>query len=211
MQSARHSRPSFPHPGAGERARLRIAGVDRPIVTTVARRRDDALVVVQELPFLRVGSEVRDDDGRLARIVRVAVDVSRDQVPRLVLELAYESEDEDHEGGSGVVEIALDRDRDESREARRMRDATVGYEQQRPEPTASRGVMRPVRSAEDTLLFATDASAPRDERPSTPAHLARRGTELELSLRALFMRIEAAVDAFTRGLAQAFVALRTDP
>ncbi|AKF09977.1 hypothetical protein [Sandaracinus amylolyticus] len=207
MQSARHSRPSFPHPGAGERARLRIAGVDRPIVTTVARRRDDALVVVQELPFLRVGSEVRDEDGRLARIVRVAVDLSRDQVPRLVLELAYEAEDdEDREGGSGVIEIDL-----EDREARRMRDATLGYETQRAAPAGSRGVTRRARSAEDTLLFATEAGAARDERPSTPPHLARRGSELELSLRALFMRIEAAVEALTRGLTQAFVALRTDP
>ena len=66
------SRPSFP--GAGERARLSIEGVRAPIVTRVARRREDALVVTQELPFLRLGSRVLAEDGRAARIARVAVD-----------------------------------------------------------------------------------------------------------------------------------------
>lgn len=206
MQSARHSRPSLPHPGAGERARLRIAGVERPIVTTVARRREDGLVVVQELPFLRVGSEVRDDDGRRARIQRVAVDVSRDLVPRLVLELAYDDAAElgGGDGGSGIVEI--------DREERRRRDSTLGYEQQRPVAGGGRGVARRERSRGDgTLLFAIEPAATRDERPSTPAHLVRRGNELELAIRALFARFEAATEAFVRGLTQAFAALRTDP
>lgn len=209
MQSARESRPSIPHPGAGERARLRIAGVERPIVTTVARRRADALVVVQELPFLRVGSEVHDDEGRPARIQRVAVDVSRDRVPRLVLELAYEAESADHDGGgggSGIVQI--DPDRDERRE----RDSTLGYEQARPIAGGGRGVARRERLAtEDTLLFAIEPAERCDARPSTPPYLARRGSELELAIRALFARFEAATEALSRGLVQAFAALRTDP
>lgn len=209
MQSARQSRVSFPHPGAGERARLRIAGVERPIVTTVARRREDALVVVQELPFLRVGSEVQDEDGRSARLARVAMDVSRDQVPRLVLELAYDDElpaQGPGDGGSGIVAI------DVGREERRERDATLGYDQRRPGTTVARGVTRRERAVEDTLLFAIEPAAARcDSRPSTPPHLVRRGSELELALRALFARFEAAADALSRGLAQAFAALRTDP
>lgn len=203
MQTTRTSRPSFPNalpPGAGERARLHLEGVRGPIVTTVARRRTDALVVVQELPFLRLHSEVRDDQQRRARIARVAVDVQRD-VPRLVLELAYDDDDA-AEGDAIEVEVA----------APARRDATIGYDQRRPDAGARASEIPPsARSAHDTLVFATDPTALRDTRPSTPPHLARRGTERQLALRALHARFRAAIDAFSHGLAAALTALRTDP
>ena len=208
MQTARTSRPSFPGQlrlaggGGGERARLRLEGVRNPIVTTVARRRDDGLVVVQELPFLRLWSEVHDEQQRRARISRVAVDVQQD-VPRLVLELAY-----DDEVGPASVEVEVEAVAKE----RRARDATIGYEQARPRQSASTGsAERRDRSEQATLVFATEPAAWRDSRPSTPPYLARRGTDLELTLRALAARCRAALDALGQGLAQALSALRTDP
>lgn len=211
VRTERSSRPriSHPHDGAGERARLRIEGVRAPIVTTVARRRDDALVVVQELPFLRQGSAVLDDHDRRARIARVAVDADRD-VPCLVLELAYEP------AHAAAVPAPPP---DDSRAARRARDATIGYEQPRPSlaPQGSGAVApgdRP-RSDQHTLVFVTQPAAPLgprlDSRPSTPPHLARRGSELELALRSLWARLSAALDALAHGIDQALGALRTDP
>lgn len=212
MQTARTSRPSFPQsrssdPG-GERARLHFEGVRNPIVTTVARRREDGLVVVQELPFLRLHTEVRDEQRRRARIARVAVDVQQD-VPRLVLELAY---DDDAAGGDDIAE-SVDVDLDDLR----VRDATLGYGEPRREslPRVSERARR-VRSDQDTLVFATEPAARgsivvTDARPSTPPHLARRGSELEHALRALWARFRAATDALGHGLASALTALRTDP
>ncbi|MDQ3033492.1 MAG: hypothetical protein M3Y87_13820 [Myxococcota bacterium] len=221
MQTARTSRPSFPQArpsdpgrGTGERARLHFAGVRTPIVTTVARRREDGLVVVQELPFLRLHSEVHDEQRRRARIARVAVDVQGD-VPRLVLELSYDDDGSGVDGGGvdggGALEVDVDLD------DLRARDATLGYGEPRPDPgpRASERARR-VRSDQDTLLFATEPAGAsiepaRESRPSMPPHLARRGSDLELALRALWARFRAATDALTHGLDQAMTALRTDP
>lgn len=213
MQTARTPRPSFSSrfgptwQGGGERARLQLEGVRNPIVTTVARRREDGLVVVQELPFLRLQSEVRDDQQRLARIARVAVDVRHD-VPRLVLELAY---DDDLVGDAAPAIEVISVEPEDARHRARARDATIGYEQPRPAPSSRSEAPRGDRSEQSTLVFATEPAAPRDLRPSTPPYLARRGSDLELTVRALGARCRAAFEALSRGVVQALAALRTDP
>jgi hypothetical protein len=84
------------------RARLHIDGVRSPVLTRVARRRDTGMTCVQELPFLRLESAVTDDRGRRARIARVALAVEND-VPKLVIELAYDDHDDDFPSGPPAV------------------------------------------------------------------------------------------------------------
>lgn len=71
---------------ATERTRLYVEGVRAAITADVARRRDDGMIVSQALPFLRLDTPVRGDDGARARIARVAIAMEGD-VPRLMLEL----------------------------------------------------------------------------------------------------------------------------
>jgi hypothetical protein len=78
----------------GERTRLYLVDVENPIVTKVAERHEGGMTCVQELPFLRIESLVEDDRGRKARIARVSVAVEKN-VPKLVIELAYDDEDDD--------------------------------------------------------------------------------------------------------------------
>lgn len=195
------SRRSFP--GAGERARLSIEGVRAPIVTRVARRREDALVVTQELPFLRIGSRVLGEDGRAARIARVAVDCETD-VPTLVLELAYDEIEVE-------VEDPIDRGWD-------RRDQTLTYGEQRTTsaaPGASIAKREESGGRESTLVFRTlppVAAARNDPSERTSkAWMTRPGSDVELWWRETLLRIEAAIDHVVRGLAQALQALRTDP
>lgn len=89
-------------PTAPQRARLHIDGVRSPVLARVARRRDSGMTCVQELPFLRLESAVTDDRGRRARIARVALSVEKD-VPKLVIELAYDDHDDDFPSGPPAV------------------------------------------------------------------------------------------------------------
>ncbi len=73
-----------------ERTRLSVDGLPTRITADVTRRRADRLVVTQALPFLRLDTSVTDDDGRRARISRVAIAMDGD-VPRLLLELVDEA------------------------------------------------------------------------------------------------------------------------
>ena len=195
---------------AGDRARLRIEGVEAAIVTRVARRRSDALVVVQELPFLRMNARTLDEDGRAARISRVAIDCDG-EIPKLVLELAYE--DAPAEPEHDPVSDGWDR-----------RDQTLGYGEARPSAAEiiRRDSLLPRRERESTLMFRTDppppfagATEPLSTGPESVRTLApwmeKRGTDLELAWRALVARVTMALDCFARGLVQALAALRTDP
>jgi hypothetical protein len=92
---------SHPAPGS-QRARLHIDGVRTPVLTRVARRRETGMTCVQELPFLRLESAVTDDQGRRARIARVALSVEKD-MPKLVIELAYDDHDDDFPSGPPAV------------------------------------------------------------------------------------------------------------
>lgn len=92
-----------------ERARLFVDGVPSAILADVNSRRDDGMVVTQALPFLRLSTLVRGDDGRHARIARVTIDMDGD-VPRLRLELQNDdppteaSSDEDRAGDADASE-----------------------------------------------------------------------------------------------------------
>lgn len=73
---------------ATERTRLHVDGVRSPITADVARRRDDGMVVMQPLPFLKLDTTVTES-GRRSRIRRVAIAMDGD-VPRLLLELCHD-------------------------------------------------------------------------------------------------------------------------
>lgn len=74
-----------------DRARLHVEGVATPIVTRVAERRHDGMTVRQPLPFLEVGTRVRDDGAVASRIHAVRVEVV-DGVPNLLIELRHEAD-----------------------------------------------------------------------------------------------------------------------
>lgn len=71
-----------------QRARLFLGGIRASVSAEVCYRSADRLTVRHALPFLRLESEVVDEDGRRARISSVRVDVEND-VPTLHMELLY--------------------------------------------------------------------------------------------------------------------------
>jgi len=73
-----------------ERTRLTIAGVPSRVSLHVAERDVKRATLEQRLPFLAVGTEIADDEGRTGRIARVAVALEGG-VPKLVVELAYDA------------------------------------------------------------------------------------------------------------------------
>lgn len=76
---------------ASDRATLFLRGIGSPVNADVYHRSASRLTVRRELQFLRVGSEVVDDDGRQANIASVRVYVEND-VPTLIMELRYPSD-----------------------------------------------------------------------------------------------------------------------
>jgi len=79
-----------------ERTSLHLEELGSRIATNVTKRGPEGLTVTQELPFLRLTSAVRDENGRRASIDWISVDIDGD-TPSLVMELSYlapEREDE---------------------------------------------------------------------------------------------------------------------
>lgn len=114
-----------------ERTSLHLEELGSPVRTRVARRSAEGMTVVQELPFLRLSSGVRDAEGRRASIDWVSVDIDGD-TPSLVMELSYlRPEREDPTCPSlGSIDPKPDK---------RRRDETVPFEIQRA--TVSREVV----------------------------------------------------------------------
>jgi hypothetical protein len=111
--------------------RLSISGVRSRVAVRVAERRDRQVTVEQHLPFLAIGTEIADENGRTGRIARVAVALERG-VPKLVLELSYDAAP-----------------------TRARRDETISYGQdQRPT------VPEPLRPARGLRLESADRSLP---------------------------------------------------
>jgi hypothetical protein len=113
------------------RTRLYLGEAGAAVTAQIAHRSEGGLTVRRALPFLRLASEVVDEEGRAATIASVRVDVE-DDVPTLHMELVYPT-----------------------RPARR--DVTLPYgfaTVARPEMTA---LPRARVRADDTLVFSTAA------------------------------------------------------
>jgi len=126
------------HTSPSRRTRLALADVAAPVLLDVEARRHDGLTVARSLPFLGLGREVRDEDGRLAHIENIYVELE-DDTPRLVMDLTYAQVAPDH---------------------------TVPYitPSRLPPPPA---LPAAPRTREGTLLFHTPSVAPHEERVST--------------------------------------------
>jgi hypothetical protein len=70
--------------------RLAISGVPSRVALRVTERHATRATLEQKLPFLTIGTEVADEEGRTGRIARVNVALEGG-VPKLVLELAYDA------------------------------------------------------------------------------------------------------------------------
>lgn len=86
----------------GARARLFLDGVGPGVVTDVTSRDLHGMTVERRLPFLRLDTEVLDEEGRRGRIRDVRVDV-HDGTPALVLDLEYEEEEVDVFGADDTL------------------------------------------------------------------------------------------------------------
>jgi hypothetical protein len=78
-------------PGAASHARLFLGGVGTAVRAEVCHRSAEGMSVRHALPFLRLDSEVVDDEGRAARISSVHVSLEGG-VPTLHMELSYPKE-----------------------------------------------------------------------------------------------------------------------
>ena len=169
----------------GSSARLYLDAIGAHVVARVSERSDTALTVSRELPFLKLGSSVLDDNGRAAEVSGVSV-VIEDGTPRLVLELAYAAE---------IIQV------DEPRAA-----ATVpfimasGGSAPKPIPQPAGALPRgnaKLSRGEDTLLFVTEQRG--SEEPSAPG----QGTALapaRSAWRSVMRLLGGIVALFMRGL-----------
>lgn len=96
------------HQDLGAEALLHVAGVDTPIHARVTRQSERGMTVEQALPFLQLHTQVWDASRPPSRIESVSV-VVYDGTPRLVLDLAFDSEEEaaDSAAISGAVSSAM--------------------------------------------------------------------------------------------------------
>ena len=132
-----------------ERTSLHLEELGSPVTTRVAHRSAEGMTVIQELPFLRLSSGVRDAEGRRASIDWVSVDIDGD-TPSLVMELSYlQPEREDQTCPLFRIEKKVTR-----------RDETVPFEIQRVEQprevVVGPPILRPERTLADHLLDAWD-------------------------------------------------------
>jgi hypothetical protein len=167
-----------------ETTRLFVEGVQTAIRADLVRRRGDGLVVSQALPFLRLGTSVRESDGSRARIARVAIAMDGD-VPRLLLELVSEDHD-------GLAAPALRRAPMQAAEAPAVRGRTASLERIQREDDTTPDLALSTRPAR------TDSTVPYDLRVS-------RSTEerTEIVVGALVPRSAPRPTLFARVMARA--------
>jgi len=128
------------HAPGRTRARLSLADVAAPMLLDLEEQRADGFTVARSLPFLGLGREVRDEQGRLAHIESVYVELESD-TPRLVMDLAYA--------------------------AIPGRDLTLSYETHIPGPPRLPSAAPALAAREGTLLFVTPRIAQGEERLSS--------------------------------------------
>jgi len=86
--------------------RLQLGGVDSSIMAEIHTESDDSLTVEQPLPFLEIGSPVRNENsGRRGHLEAVELRMDA-ETPRLVLSIGYEDLSPERE--SGVEDAARD-------------------------------------------------------------------------------------------------------
>ncbi len=73
--------------------RLHLSGVETPIFTQITAQTERGMTVEQALPFLKLQTSVWGDAQRPSRIESVRLVVT-DGMPRLLLDLAYDDQDE---------------------------------------------------------------------------------------------------------------------
>ena len=79
--------------------RLQLGGVDSSIMAEIHTERDDSLTVEQPLPFLEIGSPVRNENsGRRGHLEAVELRMDA-ETPRLVLSIGYEDLSPERESG----------------------------------------------------------------------------------------------------------------
>ena len=71
------------------RRRFYLDGIANPVHARVARHDASGMTLRQELPFLRLHSQMRDESGRCGSLTGVSVTL-RDGTPSLVLDVSYE-------------------------------------------------------------------------------------------------------------------------
>ncbi len=71
------------------RRRFYLDGIANPVHARVAHHDDSGMTLRQELPFLRLHSQMRDESGRCGSLTGVSVTL-RDGTPCLVLDVSYE-------------------------------------------------------------------------------------------------------------------------
>lgn len=76
--------------GRNEKARFVLENFDSPVIAKVAHRSEGQMTVKQALPFLKLESGLRDEQGRRAVIRSVGVTVEGG-TPNLVLDLVYDA------------------------------------------------------------------------------------------------------------------------
>ena len=122
--------------------RLQLEGVESPIVAEVKSETDAALSVEQPLPFLSIGTQVRNETvGRLGHLEGVDLRLD-DKTPRLVLSIGYE----------------LDRPKGRTPQPR-----IVTHEAERAPAPASPVELIPDEDDLDTLRDDDDLALPRDD------------------------------------------------
>ncbi len=129
-------------------ARLSLDGSSLPIVARIERCTDDALVVGRKLPFLRLGTRVRDEHGRAGSISKVSMNVE-DGVPHLSVELDYDPVEDAIETPIEAT-LASDDARDDADDddvpppppVRVRRDETLSYEMRSSRPSMPPAAVR---------------------------------------------------------------------
>ncbi len=134
--------------------RLHLSGVDTPIMTCVTQQSERGMTVEQVLPFLRLQTQVWDQEARSSRIESVRV-VVQDGMPRLVLDLAFDDDAQAAQPQAAQPQAAS------------VAPATALVK-------AHRGVVRPRARIDETVPFDVHrAAAPRAPKPvPIPAEVA---------------------------------------
>lgn len=186
------------------KTRIHLDEYDAPISVTLEDQSQRGLVVTQELGFLRRHQEVRDEDGRSARIASIRLDTDSD-VPKLVIELRYEEHgDAPRDPTLGYDETPRDSELTLSHaslsDARLSNGSLFGQE----------AALRARRRADQpTVVFQTTPDEQISTEIGTPPWLEERGSEMQLAIRETRYKWSATLALLAHGVVSALSGLRS--